>query len=330
MGLARRVELYRRIEAIRQRPLVVFVTSSREGASGAISNHAVSELQDQLLALPDGAKALDLMIASRGGDPIAAWRIVSLIRERVDELAVLVPEAAFSAATLVALGADEIVMHPFGNLGPVDPQIALQRTTGEGLEVSQFAYQDLVAFLDFAKQRVGLTDQEQLLAVLQAFCQEVGTVPVGLALRGAQLGQVMTQRLLRTHMRGERQGAKADAIAQVLGQDFFHHGYPLSRKEAREIGLPLSDPSEEVRDLMWAAWRDVEDELLAREPFYPTAMISPGEESAPYRLVEALMESARRSAVYETTGRIWAARGEDLQLRVNMLPERSRWSPHHP
>jgi ClpP class serine protease len=43
---------------------------------------------------------------------------MSLLREKVKDVAILIPQAAFSAATLMALGADEIVMHPCGNLGP--------------------------------------------------------------------------------------------------------------------------------------------------------------------------------------------------------------------
>jgi ClpP class serine protease len=67
-------------------------------------------------------------VVSNGGDPIVAWRAITLLRERVEQIGVLVPQAAYSAATLLAMGADEIVMHPNGNLGPVDPQILVKRS----------------------------------------------------------------------------------------------------------------------------------------------------------------------------------------------------------
>jgi ClpP class serine protease len=66
-------------------------------------------------------RKIDLFLHSNGGDGVVPWRLVTLIREYCDEFAVLVPFRAFSAATLTAMGANEIVMHPLGMLGPIDP-----------------------------------------------------------------------------------------------------------------------------------------------------------------------------------------------------------------
>lgn len=55
---------------------------------------------------------------------------------------------AYSAATLLALGADNMVMHPFANLGPVDPQITSTRQSKENNpKLSQFGSEDLVHYL---------------------------------------------------------------------------------------------------------------------------------------------------------------------------------------
>ncbi len=85
MGLQARLELYKKVEARRNRPLIVYVTSNRLNASGGIGGDAVPELLDQLECLPAGTKNLDLLIVSDGGDPTVAWRIVSLIRERAEK-----------------------------------------------------------------------------------------------------------------------------------------------------------------------------------------------------------------------------------------------------
>ena len=92
---------------------------------------------------------------------------MSLFREFAKRFCVLIPYRAYSAASLIALGADEIVMHPYGNLGPTDPQL-----TNVKKQV-QFGSQDLAAFLQFAREEVGLSDQAQLQAVFQQFIQEV-------------------------------------------------------------------------------------------------------------------------------------------------------------
>lgn len=175
MGLQARLQLYKKVEARRKRPLIVYVTSGRANANGQIAADSVPELLDQLQHLPKATKELDLLIVSDGGDPTVAWRIVSLIRERVARFSALVPQAAYSAATLIVLGADEVVMHPNGNLGPTDPQIRVQRRSGKdgATEAVGFGSEDLMAFLRFSRDQVGLKEPEHMLAVYSKFCDEV-------------------------------------------------------------------------------------------------------------------------------------------------------------
>lgn len=52
MALSERIELYRQIEKLRGKPLIVYVTSIRPNAHGQIAQDAVSELLNQLQALP--------------------------------------------------------------------------------------------------------------------------------------------------------------------------------------------------------------------------------------------------------------------------------------
>jgi Serine dehydrogenase proteinase len=227
---------------------------------------SIPEIMDQLRALPKEAKALDFMVISAGGDPMAAWRIVRLIRERVEKFSVLVPQAAFSAATLLALGADEIVMHPFGNLGPVDAQITVKKggPNGEGPAEMRFGFEDMAALVDYARNDVGLTDQKHLSDIFHDFTSSVGPIPVAVAARSARLTLSLGERLLRTHMQDEQ---KSKTIAEVLSRKFYNHGHAVSRKEAQEIGLAVAESNEAVEDLMWEVWQDLESEMKTRVPF---------------------------------------------------------------
>ena len=270
MALQQRVAFYKKMEELRGgRPLIVYVTSTRPGAPGIMASDAIAELLDQIEKLPEGAQAVDLLVVSNGGDPTVAWRAMSLLRERVDHVAVLVPQAAFSAATLLAMGADEIIMHPNGNLGPVDPQITV---TKPGEPPRRFGYEDLNGFLEFAKEKVGLSDQEHLRSVFDRFCKEVGAVPVGVAARSSALTLAMGEKLLRMHMKGEDNLQRARGIAEKLNKAYFYHGYPLSRSEARTIGLnvtPEDKVDKAVEKLMWEIWQDIEADLKIRKPFAP-------------------------------------------------------------
>ena len=72
----------------------------------------------------DNSKELDLIINSPGGRPLSAERIINVCRTYSKGFRVIVPKLAKSAATMVAFGADLIILGESSELGPVDPQIA--------------------------------------------------------------------------------------------------------------------------------------------------------------------------------------------------------------
>ena len=119
--MKKRKNIYKKIEEKRKRPLINYITSHRVNASAQMGSDVIPEFARCILNIPDTNNEVDLLIVSMGGDPIVSLRIVSMVREKFKKFGVLAPFSAYSAATLVALGADEIVMHPFSNLGPVDP-----------------------------------------------------------------------------------------------------------------------------------------------------------------------------------------------------------------
>ena len=295
---------------------------------------------------------------SNGGDGTVAWRIVSLIRERVRKFSILVPHAAFSAATLIALGANEIVMHPHGNLGPTDPQITNPQ---KGI---QFGTEDLQAFLKFAKEQVGLSDQKPLRDLFLKFSEEVGFVGIGIAARGTQLSTSVGEKMLLMHMTDTEGKQNARAISESLNTKYFHHGYPLSRSEAKEIGLPLADQNQILEDLLWSIWKDLEADLQLRQAFVPLAILKAdpacqalfapvpqlqippgaapqvvqaivqlylqhigplGVPPTPFEYTTAVMESLRRASRARVSGSIFATRQHDLEFKIALAPEQIGW-----
>ncbi len=237
MPFSKRVSLYEQIEQARQRPLICYVTSIRPDASGSIAPDVLPQLIKQLDAIDPTSREVDFMVVSYGGDGIVAARIVSMLRERFNHVSVLVPYVAYSAATLIALGADEIIMHPYGNLGPVDPQLTYERLTQGGqTELISYGTEDLRNYLDFVRAEVGISDQEQLARAFELVCREIGSIPIGIARRSGQLSLSLGERLLSLHM---KDGNKARAITETLSRSYHHHGYPLGLSEAADIGLPV-------------------------------------------------------------------------------------------
>ncbi len=327
---------------------------------------AIPEFLDQIQFLPPDCRSVDLLVVSHGGDPTVAWRIMSLLRERVEKVGVLIPQSAFSAATLLALGADEVVMHPCANLGPVDPQITVARQIPgtQGKEIFEFGSEDLAGFLAFVRDSVGLSDQEYLKSAFEMFCKEVGAVPIGVATRGARLSVSMSEKLLRMHMQTDSEGQKARTIAETLNTKFFHHGYPVGRKEAKEIGLKVVKPSAELETVIWKLWLEIEAEFKSRVPFNPITEVANSANAAAlfadvpvinmpsnlpppmaqqilqqilqqvsvasipavdYTLTHAMMESTRRVSAFRTKGKIFAGRGPDMKISLNTVQLSSQW-----
>lgn len=88
----------------------------KQGFMEAVSN--ISERQ------------LDLILTSPGGSPEAAESIMNYIRSRFDHIRAVVPVAAMSAATMMALACDEILMGTHSQLGPIDPQLTVLTPEG--------------------------------------------------------------------------------------------------------------------------------------------------------------------------------------------------------
>ncbi len=133
MAFADRLPLIRKIEELRGSAVICYLTSLRPNVSAQIAEDAVRVFFDHLAALPNRkVEKLDIFLCSNGGSGTVPWRLVSLFREFAKSFSVLIPYRAYSAASLLALGADEIVMHPFAELGPIDPTVANEFNPVEG------------------------------------------------------------------------------------------------------------------------------------------------------------------------------------------------------
>jgi hypothetical protein len=263
MELRERRLRYQAIEDYRKRPLIVYATSTRAGLQVYMAGDAVRGLIAQVDAIPAATKEVDVLIHSTGGDGLAAWKLMSLLRERFDKVGVLVPFMAFSAATLFALGADEIVMHPHASLGPIDPQIGIKQPDGT---VRQFAYEDVGAFLRFLGTEVKITEQAHTTTAIEKLFSVVDPVHVGAAKRASELSSAIGERLLLTHMKGEHK-IQARQIAENLNKSFFAHGDAVSRTRARELKLKVADSNPGLEKLMWAAYLGIESYLELQKPF---------------------------------------------------------------
>lgn len=76
------------------------------------------------------ADGIDLILHSPGGSPEVAEQIVSYLRAKFDDIRIIVPQAAMSAATLICCAADDVLMGHHSAVGPTDPKMLIPTETG--------------------------------------------------------------------------------------------------------------------------------------------------------------------------------------------------------
>lgn len=172
------------------------------------------------IKLTDSEIPIDLVLHTPGGLVLAAEQIASALCRHPARVTVFVPHYAMSGGTLIALAADEIVMDENAVLGPVDPQIG-QRPAASILTVLE-------------QKPVNEISDETLI---QADIARKAIRQVKDAVK-----EILAERI------PEQQAAE---IAEILSSGRWTHDYPISVKEARQIGLPVStDVPKEVYQLM--------------------------------------------------------------------------------
>ena len=215
-----------------------------------------------------GNKRLSILLNSLGGSGQATYKMILSMRQYADEIDVLVPRYANSAATLFCLGADTIYMGKEGELGPLDPQI-LDRT-GIGRRVSALeTFKGLEHLLEHSLEAFNSTvrfllrsapmDIHQAMehakplfaSIVSPLYQNVDLHELGEA--GRDLAEVEEYALRAMQRWGYKNVDEADIrrIARKLVWEYPSHEFVIDLTEAQDIGLnakPMSDVSESFED----------------------------------------------------------------------------------
>lgn len=275
MSRETRRDLISKLQKARNNRLTIaYITSTRPNHEIQIADDAFRILYEHLKGAEELAKnGVDLFIHSNGGSGTVPWRIASLIRQYTQDFAVLVPHRAFSAATLIALGANEIVMHKMGCLGPIDPSVGNifnpPHPSNPG-QLAPISVEDVSAFFKLVKDEVGITHEDELVQAFIALTDKIHPLALGNVQRSHNQSRLMAQKLLRLHMLSESQEHEITQITENLKSNLFYHGHPINREEAKkDLKLKVVVPSAEVELLMWELYLQYEESLKFSEPFNP-------------------------------------------------------------
>lgn len=198
-----------------------------------------------------------LLLATFGGSPDAAYRIARTLQERYKKVTVFVHGLCKSSGTLIVLGADELVMSDFGELGPLDIQVRKQDEVGEfasGLMPSQAleslrgrafdAFQDHFSKLRNEIEMTSKTaaDVAARLAVglLGNVYGQIDPMKLGEMDRQVRIALDYGERLTA----GQRRNTKSTTLAKLVS-GYPSHTFVIDRAEAKQLFQRVRPPSSE-------------------------------------------------------------------------------------
>jgi Serine dehydrogenase proteinase len=341
--MATRAERVEKIEALQQArdgtTVISYVTSTRPNLEAPMAMDVVPIIYRHLQRLSGQPKErrIDLFIHSNGGDGIVPWRLVTLLREFCSELVVLIPHRAFSAATLTALGADRVIMHPMGMLGPTDRTVTNPFNPSNPENPAQtlgISVEDVASYIALVRDDVGIRHEDELVQAFSLLAERIHPLALGNVKRATSQSRMLGLKLLREQGGAEKLDEReVEEITEKLTSQLYFHGHPINRREARE-DLRLSFVESAKRDVEAAMWglyelyaeeMRLDDEFLPLQEVYsattlqhpdPPQMVMPGQIGVaeinvasetigplPMVYVETVARADKRAATFEVTVR---------------------------
>lgn len=251
-----RLQLMQQIEKHTGRKLIVYAADERKPPPfNSIESEDIRGFSDLTKKLE--GYALDILLNSPGGSAEATAHIVNFLRANFSDIRFIVPYMAMSAATLMCLAGNEIVMDDRSALGPIDPQIRIPNPHGSQVIYEWFPAQVIID--SYEKAREEIPKDTRALSIFLPWLTRFGPY-IEICRNAIALSRELATDWLKSYMfsydpRGRR---KVKKIVDYLLDHKLHksHGRRITIGEAQRIGLKISDlrHDPQLRDLIWQLW----------------------------------------------------------------------------
>jgi hypothetical protein len=263
-----RKEMLEKLGAARTSKVISFVTGDRPGMETQIAADVYDRFVNHLDKI-GVVKKISLYLYTRGGDTLAAWSLINLIRLFCEEFEVIIPSKALSSGTLISLGANNIVMTKQATLGPIDPSIhtPLNPQIHGGAPDARVpvSVEEVNGYLELAKSELGIHAENNLTTLLNHLSDKIHPLVLGKVFRSKSQIQMLARKLLSAHGMDEE---KMKKIISFLCSDSGSHDYSIHRREARDgLGLKVEKPSPELYALVKQIYDDVVSEMQLNTKF---------------------------------------------------------------
>lgn len=290
---ADRLVNYKKLEELRSSKLMVYITGDKPGMETQIHPEILDYFVDHLDPLKKVDK-ISLFLYTRGGNTLAAWSLVNLIRQFCKEFEVIIPSKAQSSGTLISIGANTVVMTKQATLGPIDPSLngplnpqnpQVPQNPAARIPVS---VESIKGYIELAKEDLSISNENELTKVLLSLSEKVHPLVLGDVYRSRTQIQMLARKLLSQQLEDKE---RIEEIITFLTSDSGSHDYTIYRKEAKEeLGLNIEKPNDELYSVIKDTFDDIKEELELMKPFDPNLILGVNQ-SARYTCRRVLIES---------------------------------------
>lgn len=228
------------LEALRGNPAIVY--------HSVIADDAVRVLYEYLRKR-GRTDRLDLVLSTTGGSITTARKIALLLREYARHVTILVPYRAWSAGTLLCLSADELVLGPMAELGPIDSHIGSAGSPPPDAP-GMISAEDVRAFRQMAEEWFGVEREEDRLQVLALVAQRIFPTSLASFFRFDKLVRQIAEELLGYQLPDADTSTRQRIVDKLVG-GYYAHDYILSTAEARDLGLQARPASSQEEEVLW-------------------------------------------------------------------------------
>lgn len=293
-----RVELYSNLQEIRKSKVLAYITGDRQGLETQIHSEVYDFFVHHLDLLGVVPK-ISFFLYTRGGDTLAAWSLVNLIKQFCDEFEVIIPSKAHSSGTLICLGANKIVMTKQATLGPIDPSVNTplnpQIPGAPPLAKFPVSVEAINGYIDLAKEHFGDKKPECLKDVFLKLSDNIHPLVLGQVFRSKSQIKMIASRLITGQVKDRE---KIDRIISFLVSESGSHDYAIHRREARDfLGLQIENPDEVLYDIINKLYLDIQNELKLTKRFDLNTLLGQ-EQHITYSEKRALLESVNGGSYY--------------------------------
>jgi hypothetical protein len=288
-----RTALYSQIEKLRKSKLLVYITGDRPGLETQIHSEILDYFIDHLDKIGKQQK-ISLFLYTRGGNTLAAWSLVNLIRQFCEDFEVIIPSKAQSAGTLISIGANRIIMTKQATLGPIDPSLnsplCPQNPMAPQNPQSRIpvSVESIKGFFQFVQNDLEINNEINLKDILINLSNQVHPLVLGDIYRSRTQIQMLAKKLLLKQIKEEE---KIEKIIAFLCSDSGSHDYTIYRREAQnELELNIEKPDDNLYSIIKATMDNIKLELELDKPYNPNVILG-ASQTADYSCRRILIES---------------------------------------